>query len=790
MNPFFTVSRTSFHHMCKAGVIIRNFVCVYIIAIVLFLILLAELFKAIIIPITINMPSKKKEQNMKLAKAKKSPYTMPLLLPRDTSPKRRELKRCETTTSSAKYSSSITKEGDSLTGVRVTYKVSPNTIRAKSSLVIRKQDTSPEKAKTSVTGTARVPLEPRLYASCRKFTGNGDREYKSTAKESEHQGKVRQRMKNISVRDLPQAPVHIKRPKVSCKKLSPAEIKRQQEEHKLRAQQQEEERRIRALEREKQKRHSEMVAFVEKHCKLRIENGVRVHLADADVCYEDRGARIRAVEVGTSDMNADDKVLLVVGGTGSGKSTMINALFNYIVGVDWKDNFRLKLVEDAGMRRRGGVNQALSQTNWITAYTIHVQSFFRINFTLTIVDTPGFCDTSGIKRDREITEQMKEFFTTSPDMGIHALDAVGFVVQSSLPRLTVHQIHSYESVLSLFGHNLTENIFMLLTFADGQKPQVLSGIHEARLPYRHCFKFNNSALYARKGTSSGSDIDDDDDDDFDEMFWRMTCSSLKAFTEELCNVEKASLIPTRDVLNERSELENTVHKLQRKFTKGLNILEQIESKEKRLQMIKSDVRKNKNYTYRVKEETTETEPAQPGQYTSNCTRCNTTCCDDCPFNDDDDKRRCCVMRNGRCTVCPQRCAWWRHKNQPYVYVVCTEYVWKTSYNMKRKFKEAERKRLMAQQEIDGHQNEFRKVKRATERLTHDARESFYNLEKNALWPKLTNEAAYIDVLIRNEQSSCDAGRQRRITELTELRKRVQLLDELSEDYFDPFENYF
>ena len=489
-------------------------------------------------------------------------------------------------------------------------------------------------------------------------------------------------------------------------------------------------------------------------------------------------------------MDAERKVLLVVGGTGSGKSTMINALFNYIVGVDWNDDFRLKLVEDARVGRRQ--NQAFSQTNWITAYTIHAQSYFRVNFTLTIVDTPGFCDTSGIKRDKEITDQMKEFFTACPDMGIHSLDAVGFVVQSSLPRLTVHQIHSFESVLSLFANDLADNIFMLLSFADGQKPQVLSGIHEARLPYRNCFKFNNSALYATTGDTSSSDIDDDDDEDdnFDEMFWRMTCSSLRTFMGELCNTDAATLSLTRDVFNERSQLENAVHKLQRKIRKGLNKLEEIKSKEKRLQIIKSDFRKNKNYTYRVKEETTETERTRPGQYTSNCTRCKTTCCDDCPYNDDDDKKRCCVMINGRCTVCPQRCVWWRHENQPYVYVVSTECVWKTSYKMKRKFKEAESKRQMVQQELDGYQNEFRKIKMSTRRLTRNARDSFRNLEEMALWPKLTNESGYIDLLIHNEQGSFDAGRQRRITELTELRKQTQLLDELLEDDFDPFANYF
>ena len=521
------IGSTSFHHMYTAGTIIRSFVCVYIITVVLFLTLVAELFKAVLIPLKDNMPSKKEKLNMKLPNAKKSPYMMPVPPLRDTSPQRRQLRRSETTLSrkfGAKYSSSVTKQGDSLTGGRITSKVSPYTVRDKSPFFRRKQGITKEDAKPSVRVSSRVSLEHRSHPNFWKSIMDGNRDYKSQAKDSAYQGKMRQKTKRISVSDFPQTPVSKKRPTISYKQLSPAVIK-----------QQEEERRMRALKREELKRHSEMMTFVEEHCELQRRNGVPVHLPNPHVSYEDTGSRIRAVEVGTSDMDAEHKVLLVVGGTGSGKSTMINALFNYIVGVDWKDDFRLKLVEDATVGRRQ--NQAFSQTNWITAYTIYIKSFFRINFTLTIVDTPGFCDTSGIKKDREITDQMKEFFTVSPDMGIHCIDAVGFVVQSSLPRLTVHQIHSFESVLSLFGHDLADNIFMLLTFADGQKPQVLSGIQEARLPYTSCFKFNNSALYVKKCASEGCGIDnDDDDDDFDEMFWRMTYSSLKAFTAELCNV--------------------------------------------------------------------------------------------------------------------------------------------------------------------------------------------------------------------------------------------------------------
>ena len=94
-----------------------------------------------------------------------------------------------------------------------------------------------------------------------------------------------------------------------------------------------------------------------------------------------------------------------MGETGSGKTTMINAMINYVLGVKLKDDFRFKLVNEELNQ-----NQAHSQTQGVNVYDIHHQKGFRIPFSLTIVDTPGFGDTRGTERDNEITSAIREFF--------------------------------------------------------------------------------------------------------------------------------------------------------------------------------------------------------------------------------------------------------------------------------------------------------------------------------------------------------------------------------------------
>ncbi|XP_063814157.1 neoverrucotoxin subunit beta-like [Pseudophryne corroboree] len=311
-----------------------------------------------------------------------------------------------------------------------------------------------------------------------------------------------------------------------------------------------------------------------------------VYQLNMDLC--DSG--YRKYSLGKENLQKPNKVILLVGATGTGKTSLINGMANYILGVEWKDDFRFRLVDEAT-----DTSEAHSQTSLVTAYNLHYEDGYEIPYSLTVIDTPGFGDTRGIAQDKKIIEDIAAFLTV--DNGIDQIDAVCFVVQSSLARLTHIQKYICESVFSTFGKDIRDNIMILINFSDGEKPPVLQAIKVADIPYPvdsngdpvH-IKFNNSALFASNQASDMS---------FTEMFWMMGEQSMGTFFSYLTNIETKSLMLTKKVIKEWNRLQITVQALQSNIKAGLMILEVIRKTKEALQQNKDCMAANEDLEYEV-----------------------------------------------------------------------------------------------------------------------------------------------------------------------------------------------
>ena len=67
-------------------------------------------------------------------------------------------------------------------------------------------------------------------------------------------------------------------------------------------------------------------------------------------CCQNKAEGLYKYSIGKSSKKPE-KVLMVLGATGAGKSTMINGMANYVMGVEFEDSFHFKVVTDEGPGR-------------------------------------------------------------------------------------------------------------------------------------------------------------------------------------------------------------------------------------------------------------------------------------------------------------------------------------------------------------------------------------------------------------------------------------------------------
>ncbi|CAL8366277.1 unnamed protein product [Boreogadus saida] len=92
----------------------------------------------------------------------------------------------------------------------------------------------------------------------------------------------------------------------------------------------------------------------------------------------------------------------------AGKSTLVNRVVNYILGVTWDDTFRFKLVDEGTAK-----SQAHSQTSEVTVYKLNHREGFQIDHSLTIVDTAFDVPKALMKAfGTWKTNSMKRFFSS------------------------------------------------------------------------------------------------------------------------------------------------------------------------------------------------------------------------------------------------------------------------------------------------------------------------------------------------------------------------------------------
>lgn len=464
--------------------------------------------------------------------------------------------------------------------------------------------------------------------------------------------------------------------------------------------------------------------------------------------------------LGEKVANTENKTILLVGETGTGKSTLINTLVNYAIGVRWEDDVWFEIVEE-----KQTVSQSESQTSDVIVYQIFGFEGKVLPYSLTIIDTPGYGDTRKAKRDAIIIHRLYDWFRSED--GIHELSAVGLVLKASENRLSDRLLYIFDSVVSLFGKDIEKNFIALITHSDGIKPRnALNALEDAKIKCAKDernqiihFLFNNCQKEERSENV--------------EMFKCADNTSMKGlsgFTRFLAEIEPQKLKITMAVLNERIRLEACIKNLQERITFLEMKQSEIHKVREALVNNEQEMKKNENFTVEVDKVYKEKQSIDSGMRWLVFYK-GATCCTVCEENCHHPgctmawyPKGCEVMKRGHCTSCTNMCPVSVHVKENWIYVNKTKKVKMTLQDMKEKYEANKAESECKLSLLEGLEEQVKELEMDKDKMLNESVQHVEALEKIALNVSSLSIMVCLDFLITKVGDS-----------KTEIKKKLKVM---------------
>ncbi|KAK3571369.1 hypothetical protein QTP86_008928 [Hemibagrus guttatus] len=422
--------------------------------------------------------------------------------------------------------------------------------------------------------------------------------------------------------------------------------------------------------------------------------------------------------------------------TGVGKSTLINAMVNYMLGVESKDRIWFEVIETKE-------EQYESQTLAVTVYDLFTE---HCPFSLTVIDTPGFRKTD---EDLKVAESLLELLRSSER--VDKVDAVCLVMSSSTVRLGERQRYMFNAVLSLFSNDVKKNFVVFITHAPTKPTNSIKAIKEAKIPCAQTddeepvyFRFNNSHCENFFVKSDPEEENDQLIQDF-HAAWDLFSTSMGKFLSFIENNKPVSLKNTDSVLTHRKQLVEHITCL-RKLIKAMRL------------------------EYEFEESYKEKVPIDPSTSSSK----EATCCSVCKVNCHypgcwwvRDLSWCGVMTKNYCTVCPEKCHYSLHVKEGKIYVTKTRKVKKTLEDLKKSYEKesGENKRWIRQLE-----EEISEQEKEITRLLEECDKCIHVLQEIALKTDALSTLQDLDFLCKEAK---ETQRKEIVQKLKELKKKAE-----------------
>ncbi|XP_076151741.1 uncharacterized protein LOC143134912 isoform X1 [Alosa pseudoharengus] len=458
--------------------------------------------------------------------------------------------------------------------------------------------------------------------------------------------------------------------------------------------------------------------------------------------------------VGEKNVEKINKSILLVGETGTGKSTLTNALVNYAMGVRWEDEIWFQIVEDENK------DQSESQTSDVIVYEIFGFEDKVLPYSLTLIDTPGYGDTRGNGRDAIVSQRLFDLFGSED--GVKELNTVGLVLKQSDNRQTDRLMYIFQSLMSLFGKDMEQNIVALITQSNGRTPtnvfqtlkaaNIKCATNESNQPVH--FLFDN---YQHEDRTEETDGHQD----------KVSVRGMNEFTAFLEKQKPQKMNETVKVLNGRIELIACIQNMQDRIMLIELKQTEVEQTQEALRTYAHEMKRNETFTVEVDE--VYKDKKSLGKIPK-LTRilAKSYCCTVCESN-------CHTIwynllkiygLSSTCRMCP--CPESDHVSENWIYVVKTRKVQKTQEEIKKKYEDNKSQAENQMSLLESLEKQIKDFTAERSQLLEEAYRHVVTLNDIALDANSLSSHVHLDFLIEKMEEKGDIEK---VRILEEMRRR-------------------